>query len=372
MYQVLVADDESLSRSRLVRYLRAIPGVAVAADVRDGALAAEFVRQNAVDAVITDIRMPNMDGLELTEFLTNNRPEIGIALVSGFNELEYARAAMRFGVDQYLIKPIHQEMVQQIVDQLKANRHKREAPLLYVRDLPRAMREHAWTTWFNGEDAPAPPQGAAALVTLTVKTAMDGENADQLMAIALDNIVHWAAPQGTVAAVDADDGTYRFAVIAGEIGLCHVQDGVSDRIDELLGGGVAVQYDEFADGNALRSVLAAEADSPADDAAIAKAKAFISAHLADSISRQDVAQAVYMDSSYFSRYFKKKTGVNFRDYLQNERIARVKALLKAGAKVQDACEQAGFHDRKYFNEVFKEITGVTPSEYRRSDDGTEE
>ena len=369
MYFVLVADDEPLSRSRLVRYLCAIPGVAVTADVRDGTAAIAYLQSNTADAVITDIRMPNMNGLQLTEYLSRHRPELGVALVSAYDELEYARAAMRFGVEQYLIKPIHQEMVQQIVDQLKNTRRKREAARLYVRDLPRAMRERALTAWFSGADAPNPPAGAAAMVTLTAKNVPDGDDEDELMTIALDNIVHWAVPQGTAVLVDGDGGVYRFAVIAGETGLRHVQDGITDRIDELLGGSVTVKYEEFADSDALRSAIFVPEDEPAVDAAVAKAKAFISAHLADPISRQDVAEAVFMDSSYFSRYFKKKTGVNFRDYLQNERIARVKALLKSGAKVQDACEQAGFHDRKYFNELFKEITGVTPSEYRRSDDG---
>lgn len=376
MYHILVVDDEPLSRARMVRYLRAIPGVAVTADARSGTHAVELLNGSAPDAVITDIRMPNMDGLQLTEYIAHHRPEIRVALVSAYDELEYARAAMRFGVDQYLIKPIHQEMVQQLVAQLQSARHKHESERLYVRDLPRVLRERTLTDWFAGADTDAPPAGAAALLTFTPTAPLPDpdDSAAELLEIAVDNVTHWASPHATVVPLRSGSAAYRFAVIAGPAGLSHVQDAAADRVADLLAGSVTLRYEPFADAAALRAAIAAPPPAPAaepDDAAIAKAKAYISAHLADPISRQDVAQAVYMDSAYFSRYFKKKTGVNFRDYLQNERIARVKTLLKSGARVMDACEQTGFHDRKYFNELFKEVTGVTPSEYRRSDDDPE-
>lgn len=372
MYQVLVVDDEPLSRARFVRYLHTIPNVTVIADARNGVQAVELLNSSAPDAVITDIRMPNMDGIQLTEYISCHRPEIRVVLVSAYDELEYARAAMRFGVDQYLIKPIRLEMVQQMVAQLKLTRHQHELDRLYIRDLPRVLREHAFTDWFAGKsDAAFPPPGNAALLTFTptVELPAPDDPAAELMEIAVDNIVHWAAPHATVAPVRTDGKAYRFAVVVGPFGLAHVQDGAADRITELLNGNMTLRYELFADAEALRAAIEPPpVTAQPDDASITKAKAFISAHLADPISRQDVAQAVYMDSSYFSRYFKKKTGVSFRDYLQNERIARVKILLKSGKRVNDACEQTGFRDRKYFNELFKKLTGMTPSEYRRSDD----
>ena len=67
-------------------------------DCENGRQAVEFVQSHKVDVVLTDICMPYMDGMELSEFLHDNYPDILIVIFSGFGEFEYAKKAIRYNV----------------------------------------------------------------------------------------------------------------------------------------------------------------------------------------------------------------------------------------------------------------------------------
>ena len=71
-----------------------------------GRQAVEFVQSHKVDVVLTDICMPYMDGMELSEFLHDNYPDILIVIFSGFGEFEYAKKAIRYNVSEYMLKPV--------------------------------------------------------------------------------------------------------------------------------------------------------------------------------------------------------------------------------------------------------------------------
>ncbi len=75
-------------------------------DCENGRQAVEFVQSHKVDVVLTDICMPYMDGMELSEFLHDNYPDILIVIFSGFGEFEYAKKAIRYNVSEYMLKPV--------------------------------------------------------------------------------------------------------------------------------------------------------------------------------------------------------------------------------------------------------------------------
>jgi two-component system response regulator YesN len=106
-------------------------------------------------------------------------------------------------------------------------------------------------------------------------------------------------------------------------------------------------------------------DNGYDEELIKKALEYISAHYTESITLQSVADIVHLSKSYFSLYFKKQTGRNFVDYLIDLRIREAKRLLVENEnRIYDVAEAAGFKDVKYFSKVFKKVTGLTPMAYR--------
>lgn len=107
MYRVLLADDEEIIREGVSR---AVPwqtlGFTLDAVAEDGVQALKLVEKQRPDLVITDIRMPNMDGLDLIRALREQAPACKILILTGHGEFAYARAALQLGVYDFLLKPV--------------------------------------------------------------------------------------------------------------------------------------------------------------------------------------------------------------------------------------------------------------------------
>lgn len=102
----------------------------------------------------------------------------------------------------------------------------------------------------------------------------------------------------------------------------------------------------------------------AEDPIIRRAKEFIREHISENIKARDVAADVNLSESYFTVYFKQKTGENFRDYQLAVRMELARSLLSEGRlSVGEIAAAAGYQDYRSFSRAFKNVTGVSPSEY---------
>ena len=107
LYSVLMVDDEQEVIEVITRKLNWEElGFKVCGSAGNGAEALEMAEELQPDVVMTDIKMPYMDGLELTRRLRSLYPDIRIIIFSGFDEFEYAKEAVRLGAEEYLLKPI--------------------------------------------------------------------------------------------------------------------------------------------------------------------------------------------------------------------------------------------------------------------------
>ena len=106
MYRVLLVEDEEIIRKG-IRY--SVPweeyGCSVVAEAENGAVGEEKIAELRPDIVITDIRMPDMDGLEMLREGRAVCPFHAI-IISGYGEFDYAQQAIRLGVAEYLLKPV--------------------------------------------------------------------------------------------------------------------------------------------------------------------------------------------------------------------------------------------------------------------------
>jgi DNA-binding NarL/FixJ family response regulator len=134
---ILVVEDEPLSLEDLIAMLQPFAGAHRIAGCASGAEGLAWAESNAPDLVITDIRMPEIDGLELIRRLKAGTPQLAAIVLSGYSEFEYARTGLRLGIADYLIKPVRTDVLHQAVaralDGLVAERthatHLREAEL---------------------------------------------------------------------------------------------------------------------------------------------------------------------------------------------------------------------------------------------------
>ncbi len=113
MLKVLIADDE-VKVCQLILHLvdwKAI-GLEVVGIVNDGRAAYQFICEKKPDIVITDIRMPNYDGIELIKKSKEQFPDIYFIIISGYSQFEYAQNAIKYGVEDYLLKPLKKKELQ--------------------------------------------------------------------------------------------------------------------------------------------------------------------------------------------------------------------------------------------------------------------
>ncbi|MDQ6419391.1 response regulator transcription factor [Paenibacillus sp. LHD-117] len=123
MYKVLIVDDERIILEGIAGLMEWEKyGTKLVGTARNGLEALEFIQANRPDIVISDIRMPGMDGLKLAERTREQYPSIAFIMLSGFGEFDYARQAMQFGVKHYLLKPCNEntigEALSEVVGQL--------------------------------------------------------------------------------------------------------------------------------------------------------------------------------------------------------------------------------------------------------------
>ncbi len=106
MFKILIADDERVIRQGIIKILdRNIEEELVFIEARNGLEALELSQRKSPDLIITDIRMPGCSGLEFIQKLREINDSISIIILSGFEDFEYARAALRLGVKEYVTKP---------------------------------------------------------------------------------------------------------------------------------------------------------------------------------------------------------------------------------------------------------------------------
>lgn len=114
MVSVLIADDEE-DIIALVKKLIEYPDVTIVGEARDGTDAYAQILEKKPDLVITDISMPGMSGMEVIEQVRLVCPDINFVVISGYRDFEYAQSALRFGVSDYLLKPIKKSELNDIL-----------------------------------------------------------------------------------------------------------------------------------------------------------------------------------------------------------------------------------------------------------------
>ncbi|MCD9026423.1 response regulator transcription factor [Cohnella silvisoli] len=103
---ILVVDDQKLERDGIIRLIENNNFRLNVAEAENGVKALNHIRENPVDILITDIRMPFMDGLELSQKAKEIYPNVTIIIYSAYGEFEYARKAIDIHVESYLLKPL--------------------------------------------------------------------------------------------------------------------------------------------------------------------------------------------------------------------------------------------------------------------------
>lgn len=129
--KIAIVDDEELIRNGLAKMIARMELPAtVIGTAGDGTECLKLVSEVEPDIVLTDIRMPHMDGLELIEQLARHYPGVRTVILSGYDDFEYAKQAIRLGCKDYLVKPPNYTELHALLQALYAEFSRERAKLL--------------------------------------------------------------------------------------------------------------------------------------------------------------------------------------------------------------------------------------------------
>ncbi|MBD2861282.1 response regulator transcription factor [Paenibacillus oceani] len=346
MYTVIVADDEYMVKRSLSKLIETSgEPFRVAGEAEDGREALELADRLSPDLIITDIRMPVMDGLELIEALKHRKGTAEIVVLSGYDDFGYAQRALRAGVFDYLLKPVKPQLLvallQRLSDKLGKNRHaatKRSEWLQYSRNKAGPLAERIWL--LNREEVQAGLSGLHAdLMEDEPEPAELKERYSDLLTLVTAELENRSG--GTIASAAVEPMTWPDA---------------AERIAEAV---VAYADEVMEELRATRKWGAQHY--------LHRVVEHIREHYAKpTLDLQEVADLCEMSPSYFSRVFKQEIGVSFIHYLTGLRLDQAKALLEDPRyKTYEIAQTVGYEDYPHFAKMFKKQIGLSPSEYRK-------
>lgn len=338
MFKAIVVDDEQMIRNGISSFINnSDTNFQVTATFADGAEAIDFLTENDVDLVITDIRMVNISGIELAKYIYENKPYIKVVILSGYADFEYARAAMKYNVNDYITKPTNFTDLKNTLSRIASSIS--------------STKKTDINTFLNN-------------IKELYADILSGnsEKAEQTLDLLFDSYTHGTEQLGQYAA-------NIFEIIADRL---YLNLKIQMNSDEYNYKNLPALND-YDDIRSLSSGLLKNAarqipnrEIPANDIVISKLLNFVEENFSKNISLQDAADTVFFNSSYCSRFFKEQTGENFSDYLLKVRMQHAVKLLKENKKIKEISEACGYRSSAYFTRIFKEYYNCTPSEYMRN------
>jgi two-component system response regulator YesN len=358
MRKILLVDDESfaLERLRLLFDWKSL-GFEIVGECSDGTEALELIEKLSPDLVITDIRMPGLDGLGLIEKVINRtavKPKF--IIISGYDEFEYARKALRFGINHYLLKPVFSEELIPVLQDL------------YPAPGPVEIETGSDNDPVLQNNENSPSFHEISFLNAIVE-ALEEFDPVTLEAAIESAFVHFDAIQPPPEILNV----YVINIIYHSTRLINEMNGSPA---ELLGKYNLNRFNErkttplelknilksyFADCFAyLKSLKARESQN------IYRIEAYLKQNYKQNLTLKEIAKIFYMHPAYLGQLFLKKFGVSFNEYLHQMRIEEAKRLMDTTTlRTYEVALEVGYNHYHSFLQNFEKHTGIKPAEYRQ-------
>lgn len=340
MLKLILADDERAIRETISKMIdwKSL-GVELVGLCKDGIEAYNMILDESPDLVMTDIRMPGLSGLELVKEVREAELPVHFIILSGYEEFEYAREAMGYGIKHYLIKPCREEQIRESI--LEAVKEVTLSKSIAEEKAKKLIMQQMQNIYEKLEDSDQDSTGALCEELKSL--------ADQIMDI--ESLRLLAASAGIRLSV-MDSGS---AAETAEF-LHRVRAEKSlDALKRLFRKYISESTDNLL---RCRKRTGGLAEAVMD---------YVEKHISDpSLTLKKIAeQYLFMNVDYVSRQFQKTTGIKFSQHLTEQRVRKAKELLlREDGKIQYVARQVGCGDNsQYFSQIFKKVVGITPSRW---------
>lgn len=340
MSQILLIDDELL----VVEAIKCnvdwnACGVSTVFLCDNGFEAQSIMNEHEIDLVISDIQMPGMDGLDLGKWVRENFPSTALLYISGYAEFEYAQTAISLGAEDYVLKPVNYQVLQDRVKRIIATKEKERKQRLNI--------DHKlWASLLEDHDT---DQLETLINSHLNNLYIDGRIDSELLRTLYNYFV-----QIIYSYIGASIET-RFRILQDDK-LARL------RANALRSAEYFSQYYKY-----LLERIRENEDSERSKHVIQDVVKYIDSHIGEKVYRSQLAELVFYNENYLSRRFREEVGCSISTYIMEKRLEASKNLLThTSLSITEIGEKVGYDSTAYFIRIFKQQTGKTPNEYRKS------
>lgn len=368
MYRLLIADDEKDERDVIQFLLNKYGFEFDVLQASNGKEAVNILMEEQVDILITDIKMPFLNGTEVAAKAKTINQDIEILFFSGYDDFEYVKTALSLHAVNYILKPVNPEEFKKSIGEILDTIIAREAART---ESEKYIKEYFFSKSKNMNNA-----------GLSYEDKVSDEE-DNLLLKNIEQAIKEKNPEGLAKNVNLLLEKYKGSLKASHIYvryLCTTL--LSILIDALPGAGKedfkqaaeeVYSYKHFSHIrklieeylNKVMDQMKEEENSPKH--AIHLVKQYIHAHYKEDLSLNLLADTVFLSPKYLSSAFIHATGISLNKYIKNVRMDRAKdLLLTTNMKIKDIGPSVGYYNVSYFCKCFQEEFGLTPDKYRQN------
>ncbi|MBE0340499.1 response regulator [Paenibacillus sp. 28ISP30-2] len=353
MIRVLIVDDEPWNRDILKTFgAWERLGMSVVGEAEDGDEAFRLAGELSPQIVITDMRMPGADGVELLQALNNHFPDMKIIVVSGYDDFAYAKHAIRYKAVDYLLKPVNPVELNAVLlkckDDLeaKAAEQQQEAAELDYEFFHKLSRyKQLLRLYFNELNREG--------VQMTCKQILQelesyGEPGPHMLGRLVQELLSQLKELATSNGLDTPTAKAEFPLSQDTLSS-------ADRALEFVSACYVQELEQLIRQRKYKNKLNLE-----------EVRRYMDSHFAEQITLEQLAKNFFVSKEYMSKVFKQEYGQNVTDYIVQRRMEKAREwLADKQISIKAVAEMAGYEDVSYFYRVFKKHFGMAPGEMRK-------
>jgi two-component system response regulator YesN len=364
LYSVMLVDDMDTSRRHIARMnlWNEDTGFKIAAEAQNGQEALDILRSRRIDLLITDIKMPKIDGIELLKEVTRDKLCPCVVLLSDHEDFTYAKQGIQYGAFDYLNKPVNQDELAGMLKRARKFLLQKKEEREFVNSLKSGLEEKL-------EDHLPVVELEQLVEAFKVKSPDVMKNAgrltDAIEAVFGDNMIMAGMVfKRTMAELTRQLSMYyqwleKFVDVQKYKGIDFTGMGSAKEASESFQASVRELFE---------TITGLEYGSNRG-----QIENRISRHVLETVdnkvSIEGISKALYMNRKYLGEVFRQKTGELLIEYITRVKMKRASRLLvKNGLKTYEAALMMGYKDAEYFSRIFKKYMGMSPSKYRNSAD----
>jgi Response regulator containing CheY-like receiver domain and AraC-type DNA-binding domain len=338
-----VVDDREIFRRQIKRvpFIKESQEFSVSYEAQNGAEAMNILQTNKVDIVITDIKMPVMDGLALLKEIKENDLCQCVVLLSEYTDFTYAKQGMVLGAFDFIVKPIESiklvcllDRVKEFLDNIKRDELYTENEITMLNALILKNDEYAMDVamqlFYRIKKAKADN---------LVEMSMEIDKMLKKIRKAVEGGKDWLEKF-----VDMDC-LFSFEMIRS---IAEAEHFFREKMDHII---YEVNKLNVLSRNKLIQDTCADILLNVEDS---------------NMNLKSIAERHYVNKTYLSHIFKIEVGISFVDYVTFAKMERAKILLKTtNLKIYELAEMMGYSDSEYFGRLFKKSTGISANSYKQ-------